>query len=277
MANLSITTAWNETVEFVRREAGLLFPISFMLLALPGALMEVTAPTPAGPGRVEGGGLWLVFLLVSIVAGIVGNVAIAYLALKPGASVGEALRRGGARLPALLGAAILIGIAFLTLFLVAAIIIVLLVPGALGAAESGATATPAMVMAVVLAVLIWLPFAIYFGARLALLTPLGAAESGGPFQLIGRSWRLTADNVWKLVAFVILVAILVGVLTGAIKSVAGILFALVAGPLEPGSTSSWLVTVVMALVNMVVGAYLTSLIARIYAQLSGGAPERVFT
>ena len=29
MAKLSITEAWNETAEFVRREAGLLFPIAF--------------------------------------------------------------------------------------------------------------------------------------------------------------------------------------------------------------------------------------------------------
>ena len=278
MANLSITQAWNEASDFVRREAGLLFPISFMLLALPGALMEAVAPTPAGPGQMGGGALWLVLGIVSVIAGIVGNVAIAYLALKAGASVGEALRRGAARLPSLLGAAILIGIAFLFLFLVVGVIFVLLIPGALAAAEGGATATPAVITAILLSFLVWLPVAIYFAARLALMTPIAAAESGGPFELIARSWRLTAPHVWRLVAFVLLVAILVGVLTGAIKAVTGILFALVAGPLEPGSTSAWLVTVVMALVNMVVAAYLTSLIARIYAQVAGDSDtHRVFT
>ena len=31
MANLSITTAWNEAMEFFRREAGLILPVAFLL------------------------------------------------------------------------------------------------------------------------------------------------------------------------------------------------------------------------------------------------------
>ena len=275
MANLSITNAWNETAAFVSREAGLLFPISFLLLSLPNALMEAVTPAPAVPGQAPEPGLWLLFVPVLIVLGVIGNVAISQLALRPGSSVGEALRRGATRMPALLGAALLFGVAFLILFFVIAIIAVLIVPGAMDAAQAGAP-TPAMVTVVLLVMLILIPVALFFGARLMMMTPVAALEAGGPFDLISRSWRLTAGHIWKLIGFLLLVAVVVGVLTGAIRAVAGIAFALLAGPLEPGSTSTWLVIVVMSLVNMVVAAYLTSFIARIYAQLAGTTTPDVF-
>ena len=277
MATLSITTAWNETVELVRREAALLFPVSFLLLALPSAMMEAAAPQPGTNGQPQVSGIWLLLFLLAMLAGFIGNVAISYLALRSGVSVAEALRRGVSRLPSLFGAAVLIGIAFLCLFLAAAVAAVLIVPGAMSAAESGATTVPALIGAVLVAILIVLPFGLYFGARLMLMTPIAAAEPGNPFELIGRSWRLTEGHVWKLIGFLILIGVLIGVLRIAIGAVAGILFALVAGPIEPGSTSLWLVIVVMAIVNMVVAAYLTGLIARIYAQLAGDTEHhRIF-
>lgn len=276
MAKLSITQAWNETAEFVRREAGLLFPISFLLLALPNALLEALTPAPPMAGQAPEAGLWLLLFPVLIVASLVGNIAISYLALTPGTSVGEALRRGTSRMPALLGAAVLIGIGFAILFIVLAIVAMMAVPGAIQAAESGGTPTPAMVTAILIVIVAMLPVALYFGARLLLMTPIAAAEADGPIAMIGRSWRLTAGFVWKLVGFLVLVGLAVGIFTGAIRAVVGILFALVAGPLQPGSTSTWLVIVVMSLVNMVVAAYLSSLVARIYAQLAGTGTPQVF-
>lgn len=275
MATLSITQAWNETAEFVRREAGLLLPVSFMLLALPNALMELLIPPPPMPGQAPEPGLWLLLVPLLVVAGMIGNVAISYLAIRPGSSVGEALRRGAARMPALLGAAILLGIAFVVLFFIVALFVAMLVPGAMTAAQGG-TPTPAMLRGILYVMLIIAPVAIYFAARLMVMTPAAAAESGGPLNLIARSWGLTAGHVWKLVGFLLLVAILVGILTAAIEAVVGILFALLAGPIEPGSTSTLLVVIVMTLVNMVVGAYLASFVARIYAQLSGAGTSEVF-
>jgi hypothetical protein len=277
MATLSITTAWNETVDLVRREAALLFPVSFLLLSLPGALMEAAAPQPGANGQPQVSGIWLLLFLVAMVAGFIGNIAISYLALRSGVSVAEALRRGLSRMPSLLGATVLVGIAFLFLFFVAAVVAVLIVPGAMSAAESGATTVPALIGAVLVAIAIVLPFGVYFAARLMLMTPIAAVDPGNPFELIGRSWRLTAGHVWKLIGFLILIGVLILVLRLAIGAVAGILFALIAGQIEPGSTSHWLVIVVMALVNMVVAAYFTSLIARIYAQLAGDAEtHRIF-
>ena len=275
MANLSITQAWNEAAEFVRREAGLLFPVAFMLMSLPGSLMQALTPPPPAPGMAPEAGLWLLLIPIALVAGLIGNIAISYLALRPGTSVGEALSRGARRMLPLLAAAIVLAIAFGILFFVLAIIVVLAVPGARPAVPGGAP-TQAMVTAVLLAFLLILPIVFYFWSRLLFVTPAAAAGDGGPFKLIARSWQLSAGNVWKLIGFLVLLVILLIVVTGAIQSVAGILFTLVTGPIEHGSTSAWLVIVVMSLVNMVLTTYLTSLIARIYAQLSGASTPEVF-
>lgn len=275
MANLSITTAWNEAAEFVRREAGLLFPISFIFLALPGALLEAFTPAPPAPGQSPEPGAWLLLFPVLLVFAFVGNVAISYLALTPGSSVGEGLRRGLSRLLALLGVALLLSIAATILFFLIAMVVAMMVPGAVPAVQGGAP-TPAMMRAVLIVMLIILPIGLYFGARMMLIVPAAAAEPGGPFVLIARSWALTSGHVWKLVGFLLLVGVLVVVLTMAIEAVAGILFALVAGPIEPGSTSKLLVIVVKALVSMVIAASLTSLVARIYAQLSDREATQAF-
>lgn len=277
MAKLSITTAWNETAGFVAREGRLLFPLAFMLIALPVALMSAFTPTPAGPGELPGAGLWLLLLPLAAIASMVGNIAISYLALRPGTSVGEAISRGGARFAMLLAAAILLGLAGAVALFFIAMIVMLIVPGAMAGAQSGVP-TPAVASATFLMVALLLPLLIYFGARLMVMTPVAAAEEGGPLTLMKRSWQLTAGNVWKLVGFILLVAIAVGILGAAIESVVGLAAGLLIGPLAPGSLSALIVILVMAGVNTVVGAYLATLVARIYAQLAGtaGAAGDVF-
>lgn len=275
MSVLSITRAWNETVAFVRQEARLLFPLAFMLVALPVALMEALAPPPVVAGEAPPAGAWLILLPVVVVTSMIGNIAIAYLAIRSGTSVGEAIGRGARRLLTLLAAALMLMVAGAVLFFIAAIIVVMLVPGAVQQAQTG-TVGGAMATATLLTMLLALPILLYFGARLMLMTPVAAAEDSGPLAIIGRSWSLTRPHVWKLIAFMVLVAISVGLLSGVIQMLAGILFAILAGPPEPGSTSRLLVTLVMAGVNMVMTAYLGTLIARIYVQLSGGDEERVF-
>jgi hypothetical protein len=270
MTKLSITTAWNETAAFVGREARLLFPLAFMLIALPVAAMSAFTPAPAGPGELPGPGLWLLLLPLAAIASMIGNIAISHLALRPGASVGEGIARGGARFAMLLGAAILLGLAGVAALFIIAMIVMMLVPGAMTGAQSGVP-TPAVASATLLMVALILPLLVYFGARLLVMTPVAAAEEGGPLALIKRSWQLTAGNTWKLVGFILLVAIAVGILGAAIESVAGLAAGLLIGPIAPGSLSALVVIVVMAGVNTVIGVYLATLIARIYAQLAGTA------
>src|SRR5690606_23256204 len=157
------TTAWNEAAAFVAREARLLFPLSFMLIALPVAAMSAFTPTPTAEGELPGAGLWLLLLPVAAIASMIGNIAISHLALRPGASVGEGIARGAQRFAMLLLAAILLGIAGAILFFVIAMIVMLLVPGAMAGAQAGAP-TPALAMATGLMFLLILPVIVYFGA-----------------------------------------------------------------------------------------------------------------
>ncbi len=270
MAKLSITTAWNETAAFVGREARLLFPLAFMLVALPVAAMGLVMPTPASPNELPGGGLWLLALPVALIASTIGNIAISHLALKPGASVGEGIARGAARCAMLIVAVILLGLVAMLSFFIVATIVMLLVPGAMAGAQSGVP-TPALATATLLMVALILPLIVFLTARLLVMTPAAAAEEGGPIRLIQRSWALTAGHTWKLIGFILLVFITVGVLGAAIEAVVGLVAALLVGPLAPGSLSALIVIVAMAGVNTVIGAYLATLIARIYAQLAGTA------
>lgn len=272
MANLSITSAWNETAAFVRQESRLVFPVAFMLAALPLALLQALAPPPPAPNAMPEPGLWLVLLPLVIVGSLVGNIAISYLALRRGASVAEAIARGARRFIMLLGAGLLLALAAALVFFLVAMVVVALMPGALAAAQAGAQ-TEALATATLIVILILLPLVLYFGARLMAMTPIAAAEEGGPLRLMARSWTLTRPHVWKLVGFLVLIGLLVSVASSAIESVAGILFALLVGPLRPGSTSTLLVILVMAALNTALTVYLTTLVARIYAQLSGKGEE----
>lgn len=266
MATLSITTAWNETAAFVRREGRLLFPLAFMLMALPIGLIELLMPPPPPPGQLPEAGAWLLFMPVALISSMIGNLALSALSLRQGLSVGEAMGRGLRRFPILLGVLLLLLIVGAVLFLIAASLSFALVPGALEAAQAGAP-TPAIGVML----LILLPAMIYIGARMVLLTPLAANEDGGPFRLIGRSSRLTSGHVLKLVGFLILVGLATGILTAAIESVVGLLFALITGSIEPRSTGALLVLLVMLAVNTVVSAYLAVMVARVYAQLAEGS------
>ncbi len=265
MAKLSITTAWNETAAFVQREARLLFPLAFMLLALPVALMEAIRPR-TGPNEVPEAGAWMIVGLVALVGTLIGNLALNQLALRSGVSVGEALRHALRRLLPVLGAALLLIAAGIALLMAVAILAVLVTGGVPG--PDAGVPNEAMQRASLLMLIVVAPVLVYFWARLLPMPAVAVAEPGGPFSIISRSWRLTRGHVLKLVGFVLLVAILMIVLRIAAISVFGSLLIVAAGPAEPGSLSALLVITVMAAVNTVLAVYLATLVARIYAQLA---------
>jgi hypothetical protein len=266
MATLSVTVAWDETVAFVRREGRLLFPVAFMLIALPAALAEALSPAST-PGQAPAPGLWLLIFPVALLLSAIGNLAISALALRPGASVAEALRRGAQRLLPLLGVAIMIGIAAFILFTIVVTIVVAAIPGAVEAAKAG-TPNAAFGTAVLIAFVLLVPIVLYFGARLMLVTPLAAGEEGGPFRLIGRSWTLTRGQTARLVGLLLLVMIAYLVLLIAVQSIAGLAIVALLGPPAPGSLAAILVTLVGAAVTTLLSPYLNTLFCRIYLQLA---------
>lgn len=266
MANLSISEAWNESASFARREAQLLFPVAFLLMALPGAVLQMFAPQPV-PGQPPELGLWLAFVPVVVVLSLIGTLAVTHLALRPGSSVGEALQLGARRFLPLLGAVLLIGLGAAILIFPLAIIATILGGGASGAP------TPA---ALGLLVLLCVPVFVFFWVRLALTTPVAAAEGAGPIAIIQRSWALTQGHFWPLLGFLLLFVIVLFVVTLAVGAVGGLLIFFIAGTPEPGSLAMLFVMLLSALVNAIVGALFAVALARIYVQLGGTGRADVF-
>jgi hypothetical protein len=264
VAGLSLTEAWNETAAFVKREGRLLFPVAFLMVALPRAVLGLLAPA-ALPGRLPEPGAWLLIAPVAIVLGTIANIAISWLALRPGGSVGEALARGARRVLPLLALFLMLGIALGLVFLVLATIALLLfVPGA------GTVPPPPGAMRAILIVLVpMVPLLLYLAARLLAATPVAAAEPGGPFAILARSWALSAGRVGTLLGFIVLAALLAIVISLAVQAVAGLGVIAALGPPRPGNLSLLILLLVGAVVETVVTVCLTTMVARIYAQLAG--------
>jgi hypothetical protein len=266
MASLSITKAWNETVAFVTREGRLLFPIAFLLVALPGAVLQVAMPTPV-PGQTPEAGVWLLLVPLAMVASMIGTLAISFLALRPGASVAEGLQVGLRRFIHLFGAALLVGIAGALLIVP---VVILFGAAAVGGGEAAAAALAALLLIALI------PVFLFFWVRLILMTPVAAMEDVGPIRIITRSWELTRSHFWKLLGFVVLVAIAAVVVMFVVTAIGGLVIFMLAGPPLPDSLSMYLLLVLSALLQSVVSALFVTLLARVYAQLTDAGMPQVF-
>jgi hypothetical protein len=264
MAGLSINSAWNETMAFMAREGRLVLPVGFMLIAFPGALVQAAMPA-AAPNQLPEPGAWLLLVPLAIVATLIGNLAISLLALRPGASVGEAIQHGLRRSPVVLGAALLVGLASA---LVMVPVIVLAAGAAVALGNPGLAAIAGLPMLALL-VFLW--------TRLLMLNPIGAMERLGPVAILRRSWALTKGYFWRLLGFLILLLVVAMVASAAVGTVGGILVVLLAGPPEPGSLSFYLVLILSTLVQAALSSIFAVMVARIYAQLAPPDRTPVFT
>lgn len=264
MTGLSINTAWNETMAFMGREGRLVLPVGFMLIALPGALVQAAIPvTP--PNQLPEPGAWLLLVPLAIVATLIGNLAITLLALRPGISVGEAIQHGARRFPVVLGAALLIGLASALVM----IPVVVLAAGAAVALGNPGLAAIAGLPMVALLVFLW--------TRLLMLNPVGAVESLGPVAILRRSWALTQGHFWRLFSFLILLLVVAMVASMAVGAVGGLVVVLLAGPPAPGSLSFYLVLILSTLVQAVLSSVFAVMVARIYTQFVPPDRSPVFT
>lgn len=271
LARLSITTAWNEAAEILKRDFGALFTVALALGALPSVVLEALGPGRVGPGEVPQPGLWMLLIPLVVLLSIAGSIAIASLALGRERVVGSAIAHGFRRVPAMFGALLIL------LFPMVVLITVLAV--ALGLQpETLINPSPATVGKLALLVLLFLVVILYFAVRLMLMTPVAAAERTGPVEILRRSWALTRGHFWKLLGFVLLIALAAAVIMMVVSILVGLLIAAIAGPPEPGSLAALLNLLLGGLVNAGFSAVFGTLVARVYVQLAGD-PEstaRVF-
>jgi len=253
--SLSVSTAWDETAAFTKREARRLFPIAFLLMSLPAAILQLIAPVTA-PGRLPEPGLWLLFVPAVLAASLIGALAICRLALCPGAGVRAAFTAAVRGFLPLLGAVLMIGFAGAVLAMAALLLAVLI----------------AVPVVSTLALLGLLALLVFFWVRLMLLTPAAAVEPIGPTQLIMRGWALTSGNFWRLFGFLLVVTIVSLVALMAAGAVGGIAIRLAAGQPQPGTLAMVLVFLLSALLQAAISGLFTAFLARLYAQLAGDSP-----
>lgn len=247
MATMSIGKAWQEAVAFVAREATLLFPVALLFVALPiVVLQEMTPPeltawsaAPTGAMPPVPSSYWLALLLTVLLIWF-GSLALFAMALRPGISVGEALRLSFARLPVLIGTSLLAGVAIMA----ALIPLIFLLP----------------YVGLLIAVIV----ALFVGTRLALLNPVVIDDHLGVIASLRRAWALTRGHFWRLAAFLAIITLLSAVAGSAAQAIMGLLGSLIAG-LDGARLAGGIAS---AAVTSVVQVYMLVMIARLYRQAS---------
>ena len=258
MAKLSISRAWDETRGVLKRDGKLIATVAAAFIVLPGVIAGLFQPEPE-PGKLPAVDSSSLLMIAAILVSLVGQLAIVRLALGPSLSVGDAIRHGLQRFFPFLGAVLLV---------VAPVVILL---GA--ATQAVGTDAGSASIAASLLLLALLPVIIFFMIRLTLMAPVASAEGAGPIGIIKRSWQLTRGSWWRLFAFFVLwlIAALVVVVAG--EAVFGSVAQLLFGDAEGVTVGALLVILVMQVLTAAVAIVAAVMLARIYAQLAGRAPE----
>ena len=249
-SKLSISRAWDETRSILARDGKLFVTVAAALLVLPGVVRDLSTP-PAQPGHFPEPGAWMAVWLITILIGIVGQLALARLALANRTSVGEAIGHAGRRMPNYFLAQ-LIWVAPFACAMVA-------LAGPVQQ-KSGPAA---------LAILLGFALFVFVSIRLVLTPPVATQEAVGPLAIIRRSWDLTAGNWWRLFGFLVIFIIGAGILVLATMAIVGVLVKSILGDFEPLTPGALILSLAEQIV--MAGAYvvLMAMIARLYAQAAG--------
>lgn len=237
MPKLSLNAASEEATRFFRREAAILLPVAFATFGLGMLLITLVTPATPADGQVEPGAWMLAIIPVGLIA-IIGQLAISAMVLRPGASVGEALRSAFARLPQALLIVLLIVAAAM-----AGALVISLVLGVVAVATGASTLSlTALAVILLLAAMIW------FAARLLLIWPLLADSGAGAVAAFRSAWRLSKGSTGRLLAALVAFGLVYVVLTGAVQLVFGSLFLIVGRAVGGEGVAGLLAAVVVAIV-----------------------------
>ena len=266
MAGLSISKAWDETRARVAADGRLMAVIAAALLLLPQAIVAVVAPPAELSGESPSSTANILALIAGII-GIVGQIALIRLALVPGTSVGESIQHGLKRLLPMIGAVLIICI---VVFLVA-MVVLLAVGGATGleAAETGAATRSVFIAAAVITLL-----ALFLSPKLLMMMPVATAERGGPVHIVKRSWTLSSGHYLRLLGFMLLILIAAVIIVVAVQFVLGAALVAAFGELDPLGPGALVYALLFGAAQAALAVLISVMLARIYAQLSGGdAPD----
>jgi len=261
MSRLSISKAWDETSEILVRDGRLYASVALALVVLPATVIGLFAARSETITPMA----W-VFLAISIVIGFAAQIALNRLAIGPSTTVKDAIIRGFARMPVVVGSFLMLCVALMVVL----IILVLILGAARLIASHESGAEPPWFVIALIVLLTALCYAIF-----QLTAPVAAVESGGSVSIMKRSWDLARGEYLRLLAFVLiaLFGLIVVVLAG--QFVIGSMVAAALGPPMPGSLSALLISLVVALIQSVFTVIFGVMLARIYVQLAASGPVSV--
>ena len=255
MARLSISNAWQETSAFLARETRLLVPLALALLFLPGVIAGLAAPN-GRPTDMEASGTFLLLFFLEVLIGAIAQLAIARLALGHREQLGESIRHAAMRLPAYVGALLIVGLP-LSFLLGAAIAVARgLVKGV----------SPGLALVVLIVIILLSAALIIAAVRCLLNTAIASVEPGGPLRLLKRGFALTRGQALRLLGAALLFLIGGGIATVALTSAVGAIVLLALGPPQPWTVAALLVAIVGAAAQAAFGVVFTVFFARVYAQ-----------
>ena len=256
MTKLSISQAWDETRSILASDGKLIAAVALALFVLPGIVLNVAVPKmPAGQMREPGA--WMLIALVVLLITLVGQLAVARLALGPHIAVGEAIVQGARRLPSYVGAFLIWSVPLLA------------IGSVLYSMSNPQNPNPSVPAAVGLLAIT--AVGVFISVRLILLSAVAAAEGGGPIAILQRTWGLTRGNWWRLFGFVLMLLIAALAAIWAVGAVVGVIAKLAFGDLSPLSVGGLIVVIVGQLLSAAISVVLVVMIARLYAQRAGAA------
>src|SRR5215472_5919294 len=193
-----------------------------------------------------------VVALTAVLGFIVDTVLTGLLTVVIGRSVlghkitaGEAWRIARPRLPALIGATLLIPLIIGGIWVVLGLVLLILgVAGAPGGLIAGIAALGAIAAIV---------FSIWFAIMFRMAGPVVVLERDGPARSLARSWRLVQRSFWRVFGISLLAGLIVLVTAGVLQ----LPFTLIAGAagggnsLLPGTNGSLLGAVIIAICGIV--------------------------
>lgn len=252
MAKLSLSKAWDESRALLSRDGKLYTTIALASIVLPGVINELVMPD-APPGEIPEPGAWMIVAAVTIIIGIIGQLAMVRLASTNGMTVAEALRHGAGRAAPYVGSVLIWILPFVAVFFL------------LAGRVTPANPNPLIVLTFFALLLVML----FLFVRLILTAPVASNEAAGPVAILQRSWALTRGNWWRLFGFVLILGIAVFFLMVAVGAVVGVVVGLLLGQPEPMSVGELIIALVTQLATAAIGVVFLVMLARIYAQLTG--------
>lgn len=263
-SKLSISRAWDESLEIFRRDGGLLVSVALALIVLPAIVVGIVAPPE--PGATTSGSAQLLRLVAGLIA-VVGQLALIRLALGPSTTVGDAISHGARRFPSALGAIILL------ILIMAVVTIPIMGVLAVLAGIDPATMESNPTRQVGFLVIIMCLIALAISVRFTLISSVASAEAIGPFAIIKRSWDLTQGHYWRVLGLVLLLLIAAVVLLMTAGLLGGLFARLVSSGIEPFSIAALIVAVVAGAAQGAFSVLASVMLARVYAELAGGGAE----